>query len=137
MGFGKFLVGGLCAVGAVVAAPVALPAMGMAVAASSLTGAVGVTAGLAIASASTATVVGTAAVAGATGVAIAGANEKRNEELKDTKRQLEEVKIASQNKDEASKRALQNKDIEISACKQEIKKRDKTIDDLVHVIYEE
>ena len=65
MGFGKFLIGGICAVGAVVAAPVVLPAAGLAIAAAPVTGAVGVSAGLAIATTSAATagvVAGTAGV---------------------------------------------------------------------------
>lgn len=64
MGFGKFLMDGICAVGAVVAAPVVLPAAGMAVAVSSLTGTVGLTAGMAMAGASTATAATVAGVAG-------------------------------------------------------------------------
>ena len=43
MGFGKFVLGGVCAVGAVIAAPVVVPAAGIALATSTLTvgGAVG------------------------------------------------------------------------------------------------
>ena len=85
MGFGKFLVGGLCSVGAIIAAPVVLPAAGMAIAASTVTGTIGLVAGTTLAAASTATVAATAAAAGAAGVAVAGACEnaldKRDEKV--------------------------------------------------------
>lgn len=72
MGLGKFLFGGLCAVGAVIAAPVALPA-----AAVTLAGAGAVGAGVAVASASTATV---ATVAGVAGLTVANKVEKNQKE---------------------------------------------------------
>lgn len=80
MGFGKFLLGGACAVGAIIAAPVVLPAAGMAIAGSSLTGAAGLTAGMAIAGASSTTA---AVVAGAAGVAAGAAHEKKIENAYD------------------------------------------------------
>ena len=75
MGFGKFLIGGICAVGAVVAAPVVLPA-------APVTGAVGVSAGLAIATTSAATA---GVVAGTAGV-IAGdiMEDKEHQEEKES-----------------------------------------------------
>lgn len=75
MGFGKFLVGGLCSVGAIIAAPVVLPAAGMAIAASTVTGTIGLVAGTTLAAASTTTVAATAVAAGAAGAAVAGACE--------------------------------------------------------------
>ena len=82
MGFGKFLIGGICAVGAVVAAPVVLPAAGLAIAAAPVTGAVGVSAGLAIATTSAATA---GVVAGTAGV-IAGdiMEDKEHQEEKES-----------------------------------------------------
>ena len=73
MGFGKFLLGGVCAVGAIVAAPVVLPTAGLAIAASTATGAIGTTVGLAVA---TATPAAAAAVAGAAGIAAGSMVEK-------------------------------------------------------------
>lgn len=63
MGFGKWILGGVCAVGAVVAAPVVLP-----------------TAGLVAAVGSTGAAAATAVVAGAAGVAAGAAQEKKREE---------------------------------------------------------
>lgn len=83
MGFGKWLLGGVCAVGAVVAAPVLLPAAGLAIAAAPVTGAIGVSAGLGMAAASTGTVAATAAVAGAAGAAAGAMQEKKQEEAYD------------------------------------------------------
>ncbi len=80
MGFGKWVLGGVCAVGAVVAAPVVLPAAGLAIAAAPVTGAIGVSAGLGLAAASTGTVAATAAAAGAVGVAAGAMQEKKWEE---------------------------------------------------------
>lgn len=83
MGFGKWVLGGVCAVGAVVAAPVVLPAAGLAIAAAPVTGAIGVTAGLGLAAASTGTVAATAAGAGVIGVAAGVAQEKKLEKAYD------------------------------------------------------
>lgn len=78
MGFGKFLLGGVCAVGAVIAAPIVVPAAGLAIATSSVTGAIGLTAGLGLATASTATVATVAGVtAGVAGVAAGALQEKQ------------------------------------------------------------
>lgn len=78
MGIGKFLLGGVCAVGAVIAAPVVVPAAGMAIAASSVTGAIGLTAGLGLATAAPATVAAVAGVtAGVAGVAAGAYQEKQ------------------------------------------------------------
>lgn len=78
MGFGKFLLGGVCAVGAVIAAPIVVPAAGMAIAASSVTGAIGLTAGLGLVTASSATVATVAGVtAGVAGVAAGAYQEKQ------------------------------------------------------------
>lgn len=84
MGFGKWVLGGVCAVGAVVAAPVVLPAAGFALA-SSAVGAtsVGLSAGLGMMAASTGTVAATAAAAGAAGVVAGAAQEKKREEAYD------------------------------------------------------
>lgn len=79
MGFGKFLVGGVCAVGAVVAAPVILPAAGFAVAGSTITGAAGLTAGMALAGVSPAAA---AVAAGTAGVVVADAMEDKKEREK-------------------------------------------------------
>lgn len=87
MGFGKFLLGGVCAVGAVIAAPVVVPAAGIALATSTLTvgGAVGsaamaVGSGMALASSATvATAAGVAA--GAAGLAAGAAEERKQGEL--------------------------------------------------------
>ena len=81
MGFGKFLLGGVAAVGAVIAAPVVLPAAGFAVATSALTGAAGVTAGFAIAGAgaTTAGLATAGAIAGGTALAAGNAIEKAQE----------------------------------------------------------
>lgn len=102
MGFGKFLLGGLCAVGAVIAAPVVVPAAGLAVAGSLATGAVGTTIGMAAATASTATIATAAGVAAATtGIAVGAIQEKRVDEsrrdgivegVKSVKPQLDELK---------------------------------------------
>lgn len=78
MGFGKFLLGGVCAVGAVIAAPIVVPAAGMAIAASSVTGAIGLTAGLGLVTASSATVATVAGVtAGVAGIAAGAYQEKQ------------------------------------------------------------
>lgn len=78
MGFGKFLLGGVCAVGAVIAAPIVVPAAGFALAASSVTGAIGLTAGLGLVTASSATVATVAGVtAGVAGVAAGAFQEKQ------------------------------------------------------------
>ena len=82
MGFGKFLLGGLCVVGSVVAAPVVLPSAGLALMGAAGTGAIGTavaSAGLSVAAASTTTLVGAGAVGGAvlaTGVTSVIADEK-------------------------------------------------------------
>lgn len=85
MGFGKWVLGGVCAVGAVVAAPVVLPAAGFALA-SSAVGAtsVGLSAGLGMMAASTGTVAATAAAAGAVGVVAGAAQEKKREDARDS-----------------------------------------------------
>lgn len=83
MGFGKWVLGGVCAVGAVVAAPVVLPAAGLAIAAAPVTGAIGVTAGLGLAAASTGTVAATAAAAGTVGVVAGAVQEKKQEKAYD------------------------------------------------------
>lgn len=73
MGFGKYIVGGLCAVGAIVAAPVVAPAAGFA-----LLGTAGSSVGVALMSASATTVAATAGVAaGAAGVAAGAHQEKK------------------------------------------------------------
>lgn len=85
MGFGKFLLGGVCAVGAVIAAPVVVPAAGLALATTSMVGtgaasAAAFTAGVGMytaSSAAAATVAGVAA--GAAGVAAGAAQEKKLE----------------------------------------------------------
>lgn len=78
MGFGKFLLGGVCAVGAVIAAPVVVPAAGMAMATSSALGTLGLSAGLGLATASTTTVATVVGVsAGVAGVAAGAYQEKR------------------------------------------------------------
>lgn len=70
MGFGKFLFGGVCAVGAAMAAPILVPAVGTTLIASSIGGGAAVTAGFAMATASsTALATGAAVTAGAAGVA--------------------------------------------------------------------
>lgn len=75
MGFGKFLVGGVCAAGAIVAAPVILPAVGFAAIG---TGAIGTTVGLGLMTASSTTLaVGAGAVAGVAGVAAGASQEKK------------------------------------------------------------
>lgn len=72
MGFGKFLLGGLCAAGAIIAAPVVLPmAAGAAVIAGSAMAGAAATAGAAVAGAATAA--GAAAASSAAGVALGGA----------------------------------------------------------------
>lgn len=78
MGFGKWLLGGACAVGAVIAAPVVLPAagfamMGSAVGATTL----GFAAALELGTASAGAVAATAAAAGAAGVAAGSVCEKK------------------------------------------------------------
>lgn len=80
MGFGKWLLGGVCAVGAVVAAPVLLPAAGLAIAAAPATGAIGLSVGSAMMGVSAGTA---AAVAGAAGVAAGAIQEKKQEEAYD------------------------------------------------------
>lgn len=82
MGFGKYILGGICAAGAVIAAPVVLPAAGLAIATAPVTGAVGLSAGLAIAGTSAATA---GVVAGTAGV-IAGdiMEDKEHQEEKES-----------------------------------------------------
>lgn len=80
MGFGKWVLGGVCAVGAVVAAPVVLPAAGLAIAAAPATGAIGLSVGSALMGVSAGTA---AAAAGAAGVAVGAAQEKKREEAYD------------------------------------------------------
>lgn len=83
MGFGKWIVGGVCAVGAVIAAPVVLPVAGVNAAVAALGGGALVAGGLGTAAASAASVAATAAVAGTAGTAgvkAAGAYEKHQEE---------------------------------------------------------
>lgn len=77
MGFGKFVLGGVCAVGAVIAAPAVVPAATLALI-NPITG----TAGLAAAetllfASSTSVAVGAAAVGGAAGMAAGAAQEKK------------------------------------------------------------
>lgn len=78
MGLGKYVLGGICAVGAVVAAPVVLPAAGFSIAASALgaTGA-GFALGTGMMAASTGAVATTAVAAGAAGVAVGSVHEKK------------------------------------------------------------
>lgn len=82
MGFGKFLLGGLCVVGSVVAAPVMLPSAGFALIGAAGTGAIGTavtSAGLSLAAASTTALAGAGAVGGiavAAGVSSAIDNAK-------------------------------------------------------------
>lgn len=80
MGFGKWVLGGVCAVGAVVAAPVVLPAAGLAIAAAPATGAIGLSVGSALMGVSAGTA---AAAAGAARVAVGAAQEKKREEAYD------------------------------------------------------
>ena len=80
MGFGKWVLGGVCAVGAVVAAPVVLPAAGLAIAAAPATGAIGLSVGSALMGVSAGTA---AAAAGAARVAVGAAQEKKREEAFD------------------------------------------------------
>lgn len=81
MGFGKWLLGGACAVGAVIAAPVVLPAAGFAVMGSAVGAtAVGATAGMAMMAGTSGAVAATAAAAGAAGLAVGAASEKKNDE---------------------------------------------------------
>lgn len=78
MGFGKWVLGGVCAAGAVIAAPIVVPAAGMAIAGSAATGMVGLSLGLGMATASSATIATTAGVAaGVAGVAAGAAQEKK------------------------------------------------------------
>lgn len=80
MGFGKWLLGGACAVGAVIAAPVILPAAGFAVMGSAVGAtAVGATAGLAMMAGTSGAVAATAAAAGAAGVAAGSVCEKKTD----------------------------------------------------------
>lgn len=79
MGLGKYLFGGVCAVGAVIAAPVALPAAGLAIAGSAVTGLAGVTVGTGImaAGATTAAAATAGVVAGVAGVTAGALQEKK------------------------------------------------------------
>lgn len=78
MGFGKFVLGGVCAVGAVIAAPVVVPAATIALATSPITGAAGLAAAETLLFASSTSVaVGAAAVGGAAGMAAGAAQEKK------------------------------------------------------------
>ena len=136
MGFGKFLVGGLCAVGAVVAAPVVLPTVGLAVAGSALTGAAGVTAGLAIASTSATTA---AVAAGVAGTAIAGAHEKKMEKRED-EAVARGVRIGSEGKEELQKahdKENAEKDAQIQKQKEHIREQDEYIKEQDEFIDEE
>lgn len=83
MGFGKYVLGGICAVGAVIAAPVVLPAAGLGIAGSALgaTGA-GFALGTGMMAASTGTVAATTIAAGTAGVAAGSAYEKKMEEVR-------------------------------------------------------
>ncbi len=77
MGKGKWILGGLCALGAIVAAPVVAPVAGMAMLGST-SAAVG-TAGIGLLTASSTTVAaGAGLAAGAAGVAAGSAREKRD-----------------------------------------------------------
>lgn len=100
MGFGKWVLGGVCAAGAVIAAPVVLPAAGLAIVGSSLgaTG-VGLTAGLGMMAASSGAVATTAAVAGTAGVAIGAAQEKKIDNARHEGKE-EGIKEASQEYEE-------------------------------------
>lgn len=124
MGFGKFLLGGVCAVGAVVAAPVVLPAAGLAIAAAPVTGLAGVSAGLAIAGTSATTA---AAVAGAAGVAVGAAQEKKV--VNAYKRGCSETAKEYELKFEKQEEYFQRK---IDELKQDTQKKNELID-----IYEE
>lgn len=78
MSFGKFLLGGVCAAGAIIAAPIVVPAAGLAIAGSAATGMAGLTLGLGMASAAPATVATVAGVvAGAAGVTAGAIQEKQ------------------------------------------------------------
>ena len=82
MGKGKWILGGLCALGAIVAAPVVAPVAGMAMLGSSsaAVGAAGI--GL-IGASSTAVAAGAGVAAGAAGVAAGSVREKRDREKYD------------------------------------------------------
>ena len=113
MGFGKFIVGGLCAVGAVVAAPVVLPAAGLAIAGSAVTGTAGLIAGTALMGTSATTA---AAVAGVAGTAIAAASEKKAQDKEDMA-YARGVRSGSQGKEElkrAYEYASAEKDMKIN-----------------------
>ncbi len=83
MGFGKYVLGGICAVGAVIAAPVVLPAAGLGIATSALgaTGA-GLALGTGMMAASTGTVAATAVAAGTAGMVAGNAHEKKMDEVR-------------------------------------------------------
>ncbi len=83
MGFGKYVLGGICAVGAVIAAPVVLPAAGLGIATSALgaTGA-GLALGTGMMAVSTGTVAATAVAAGTAGMAVGSAHEKKMDEVR-------------------------------------------------------
>ncbi len=83
MGFGKYVLGGICAVGAVIAAPVVLPAAGIGIATSALgaTGA-GLALGTGMMAVSTGTVAATAVAAGTAGMAVGSAHEKKMDEVR-------------------------------------------------------
>ena len=126
MGFGKFIVGGLCAVGAVVAAPVVLPAAGLAIAGSALTGTAGLVAGTALMGTSATTA---AAVAGVAGTAIAAANEKKSQDKEDAA-YARGVRSGSQGKEEmkrAYETASAEKDEKINRQEEIIHEQDEYI----------
>lgn len=81
MGIGKYLLGGACAVGAIIAAPVVLPAAGAAIMGSTVTGVAGITVGATIATAGTTGVIASAATAGAAGLAVGTLKEKKDEKI--------------------------------------------------------
>ena len=155
MGFGKWVLGGVCAVGAVVAAPVALPAMGAAILTSSTVGATtaGISAGLAMLGASSGTV---ATVAGAAGFAAGAAQEKKREEAYDKGRRdgnvsaskVFEEKMRDQEQffnaktkecvskiNELEKKLTEYKDKE-ELTQEEIRERDQIIDEMLECIKE-
>lgn len=127
MGFGKWIVGGVCAVGAVIAAPVVLPVAGVnaAVAALGVGGGALAAGGLGTAAASAASVAATAAVAGTAGTAgvkMAGAYEKHQEE-----KELKAFNRGAHSKDDMMNEMKKAQDKERQSWKEKDKNRDEVI----------
>ena len=122
MGFGKFLIGGLCAAGAIIAAPVVLPAAGWAIAMSPVTGVAGITAGTALATTSATTA---AVVAGTAGTIVADAIESKHKQEESVRNEnnayYRGVNAGSEGKSEM-KKAFDNERAEWKAADQEKEK---------------